>query len=156
MPAFDAFQFAGECARGERVAQTDLQSLGIGRLDHEVDGAGAYGRHNIVDPAMGGLHDHRDIEAGVVHARQHAEFVEVGHHQVEHHAVDFGALRPGDELDRGIAALGAERPVAEALHHRFQQPALHRVVVDDEHAFGHLRPPDIGGVPIWRNLALWP
>ncbi len=142
MPALDALQFAGERTRGQRIAQRDLQPLGAGRLDHEIGGARAHGRDYIVDAAMRSLYDHRDVEACLAHARQHAEPVEIGHHQVEHHAVDTRSVRAGEQAQRGIAALGGERPVAKALHHRFQKPALDGIVVDDEHAFGHDRPPD--------------
>ena len=84
---------------------------------------------------MGGLHDDRDVEAGLAHARQHAEPVEVGHHQVEHHAVD--GLRPAEHPHGRVAAFGGEGLVAEALDHVFEQPALDRVVVDDKHGCGH-------------------
>ena len=58
--ALDQLEFALERARRERVAQRDLQPLGADRLDHEIDGAGAHRGDDIVDAAMGGLHDHRD------------------------------------------------------------------------------------------------
>ena len=70
-----------------------LQALGAGRLDHEIGGARAHRRHDIIDAAMGGLHDHRRVEAAFAHARQDAEAVEIGHHQVEHHAIDLGGVR---------------------------------------------------------------
>ena len=44
--------------------------------------------------------------------------------------------------------------IAEALHHGFEQPALHRVVVDDEHGFGHHRTPNSAVVPIWCNVGV--
>ena len=161
--ALDALQFAGEPLRGERVAQRYLQAFWRRRLDHEVGGARAHRRHHIVDAAMGGLHDHRDIEAGLAHARQHAEPVEVRHHQVEHHAIDARRLRTGEQADRGVAAVGGERQVAEALDHRLQQAALDRVVVDDEDGFGHqvLQTTDklcrFGAMsPVWLNELLNP
>ena len=49
---------------------------------------------DIVDAAMRGLHDHRDGEPGLAHAREHAEAVEIGHHEIEDDGVD-GARRPG-------------------------------------------------------------
>jgi hypothetical protein len=52
---------------------------------------------------MGGLQDDRNVEAGFAHARQHAEAVEIGHHQVEHHAVDV--LRAAEQCHGRIAAL---------------------------------------------------
>ena len=113
--ALEPLQFAGQRLAGERVAQRDLQPLGACRLDHEIGGAGAHRRHHIVDAAMGGLHDDGNVEAGLAHARQHAEAVEIGHHQVEHHAVDARASRPVSSLTRRVAALGDDGLVAEAL-----------------------------------------
>ena len=84
---------------------------------------------------MGGLHDDGNVEAGLAHARQHAEAVEVGHHQVEHHAVD--ALRPGEQGDGRVAALGDHGLIAEAADHGLEQPALDRIVIDDEHDLRH-------------------
>ena len=89
---------------------------------------------------MGGLHDYRDVEAGFAHPRQHAEPIEIGHDQVEHDAIDALGLVAGEQGGGGIAALRQQRPVAEAGHHGFQQPALHRIVVDDENGFGHGTP----------------
>ena len=84
---------------------------------------------------MGGLHDDGNIEAGLAHARQHAEAVEVGHHQVEHHAID--TLRPAEQGESRVAAFGDQGLIAEALDHGFEQPALDWIVVDDKHCFGH-------------------
>ena len=47
-----------------------------------------------VDAAMRGLHDHRNAEPDVAHAREHAVAVEIGHHQIEDDAVDARAVRP--------------------------------------------------------------
>ena len=125
---------------------------GLGRLDHEVGGARAHDRHHIVDAAMGGLHDDGNVEAGLAHARQHAEAVEVGHHQVEHHAID--ALCPAKQGQSRIAALGEEGLIAEALDHGFEQPALDGIVVDDEHVYGHWTSQRTAAVPIWCNVAV--
>ncbi len=86
---------------------------------------------------MGGLHDDGNVEACLAHARQHAQAVEVGHHHVEHHAIDARRRRPGEQLDGRIAALGQHGLVAEALDHGFEQPALDRIVVDDQHDLRH-------------------
>ena len=92
--ALDAGELALERARRERVAQRHLQPLGADRLDDEIDRAGAHRRDHVVDAAVRGLHDHRNGEAGVAHLGQHAEAVEVGHHEIEHDAVDGAASRP--------------------------------------------------------------
>src|SRR5208283_5489951 len=137
---------------GKRVAQRHLQPFRTGRLDHEVGGARAHHRHHIVDAAMGGLHDHGNIEAGLAHARQYAEAIEVGHHQVEHHAVD--GLRPAEHPQGRVATLGDEGLVAEALDHGLEQPALDRVVVDNKHGYRHWTSRRSATVPIWCNVAV--
>jgi hypothetical protein len=127
----EPLQFTGKPPGGQRIAQRHLQPFRARRLDHEVGGARPHHRHHIVDAAMGGLHDDGNIHARFAHARQHAEAVEVGHHQVEHHAVD--ALRPAEQSESRVAAFGDQGLIAEALDHGFEQAALNRVVVDDEH-----------------------
>ena len=91
--ALDARELALERARGERVAQRHLQPLGADRLDHEIGRARAHRGDHVVDAAVGGLHDHRHGEAGLAHPREHAEPVEIGHHQIEHDRVDARAVR---------------------------------------------------------------
>ncbi len=100
---------------------------------------------------MGGLHDDGNIHARFAHARQHAEAVEVGHHQVEHHAVD--ALRPAEQGQGRVAALGDQGLISEAPDHGLEQAALDRIVVDDEHGFGHGTSQRSAAVPIWCNVA---
>ncbi len=86
-------QFAFERAGVERVAQADMQPLGADRLDHEIDRAGAHRRDHIVDAAMRGLHDHRHVDRRLAHFGEHAEPVEIRHHQIEDHAIDPRAVR---------------------------------------------------------------
>ena len=127
-----------ERAGVERVAQRHLQPLGADRLDHEIVRAGAHRRDHIVDAAMGGLHDHRDGEAGFAHSREHAEAVEIGHHQVEHDARrSLCASAAVSNAAAGIAAVGDERLVAELPHHVFDQAALHRVVIGNQNGRSH-------------------
>ncbi len=64
--------------------------------------------------------------------RQDAETVEVRHHQVEDHAVDRGAVRPGEQRCAGVAAFGDHDLIAEFLQHALEEPALHRIVIDNE------------------------
>jgi len=71
----DALQLALQGLRVERVAQGDLQPLHANRLDHEILSAGAHRGNDIVDAAMGGLHDHGDREASLAHLREHAHTV---------------------------------------------------------------------------------
>ena len=154
--ALDAVELAFERARRERVAQRHLQPLGADRLDHEIGRARAHGADHVVDAAMRGLHDHRDGEPGLAHLGEHAEPVEIGHHEVEHDRVDARAVRAGEQRDRGVAALGDDGLVAGARDHVFQEPALHRVVVDDQNTLGHARTPADGYlaiVPNWGTVA---
>ena len=44
---------------------------------------------------------------------------------------------PVEQRGRGIAALGDDRLVAGARDHVLEEPALHRIVVDDEDTLGH-------------------
>ena len=39
-----------------------------------------------------------------------------------------------------VAAFGHDRLVAELAHHVLDQPALHRIVVDDENTLWHFNP----------------
>ena len=73
----------------------------------------------------------------VAHARQHAEAVEIGHHEVEHDRVDARAVGAGEQRRRRVAALGDHRLVACAGDHALQEPPLHRIVVDDENPLRH-------------------
>ena len=134
--AFEPLQFARERSRREHIAQRDFQPFGACRLHHEVGRARAHGRHDIVDAAMGGLHDHRNIEAGLAHEGQNAEPIEIGHDQVEDHGIDR-RVGSGEELDRRIAAVRDDRLVAVALNRGFEQATLDRIVIDDEHNFRH-------------------
>ena len=104
---------------------------------------------------MGGLHDDGDVQSSVAHARQHAKAVEIGHHQIEHDAVDACGVWSGEQLDGGIAAFGDDRLIAETLDHGFEQATLNRIVVDDKHDFRH-ETPSRTTVPNWCNVASLP
>ena len=51
------------------------------------------------------------------------------------------SIRPpsgaGKQRQRRIAVVERDRLVAEFLQHALKQPALHRIVIDDEHAAAH-------------------
>src|SRR5262249_58379631 len=117
-----------------------FQALGACRLDHKVGGARAHRRHDVVDAAMRGLHDYRDVQIGLAHPRHDTASIEVRHHQVEDHAVDTRCLRTKEEIDGGIAAVRGDHLVAEALDHAFKEAALNRIVIDDQHDLGHKTP----------------
>ena len=151
VPALEPLQFARKRARGQRVAQRDFQAFRACRLDHEIGRARAHGGHHIVDSAMGGLHDHRNCEAGLAHEGQNAEPVEVGHHQVEDDGI-YGRVGSGEELDRRIAAVRDDCLVAEALDRGFEEATLDRIVINDEHNFRH-EPDPRTTVPNWCTVA---
>ena len=141
-------QFAFERAGVERVAQADMQPLGADRLDHEIDGAGAHRRNHIVDAAMRGLHDHRHVDRRLAHFRQHAHAVEIGHHQIEDHAIDPRAVGSGEQSKRRVAGIAHDRLVFELVQRGFKEPALHRIVVDNKN--GHECPGGRNGRTLCR------
>ncbi len=155
--ALDAGKLALQRVGGERIAQRHLQPLRSNRLDDEIGGAGAHRRDHVIDAAMSGLHDDRDGEPGLAHARQHAEPVEVGHHQVENDSVDADGFRAGQDPCGIVAAIGDDRLVAEPAHHIVEETALHGIVIDDEDTLGHDSPQPatvyrIGALsPTWLN-----
>ena len=100
---------------------------------------------------MGGLHDHRNAEPHVAHAREHAVAVEIGHHEIEDDRVDAASIGSAQHRDRRIAAFGDHHVVAEAARHRLEQAALHGIVVDDEDELGH--GDSTATVPNWRTMA---
>ena len=135
------------------LRSADMQPLGADRLDHEIDGAGAHRRDHIVDAAMGGLHDHRHADRGLAHFGEHAESVEIGHHQIEDDAIDVCAVGSGEKFERRFAGVARQRAIVEFLQRRFEKPALHRIVVDNKN--GHwlrLRP---GVTMLSRFGSLW-
>ena len=77
----------------ERIGDRGLQPLGRGRLDDEIEGAGAHGRNHGLDAAVRGLDDDRNGDAALAHRLQHADAVEVGHRQVEDDHADVAPRR---------------------------------------------------------------
>ena len=112
-----------------RSAPTGLTTKSVGARAHRGD--------HVVDAAMGGLHDHRDGDAGLAHLGEHAQSVEVGHDEIEDDRVDARAVGAGERGDPGVAALGHDRLVAGLAHHVVEEPALHGIVVDDQNTLTH-------------------
>ena len=111
-----------------------MQALRPDRLDDEVDGAGAHGRDDVVDAAVRRLHDHRHADPRLTQSGQYAEAVKVWHDQIEDHAIDPGTVGGAQQRQCGVAVVARHRLVAEFLQHAFEQPALHRIIVDDENS----------------------
>ena len=151
--ALDALDLAFQRLGRERIAQRHRESFRAHGLDHEIDRARAHRGDHIVDAAVGGLHDHRHGEARFADARQHAQAVEIGHHEIEHDRVDAAAVGPGEECRRGIAAFGDHRLVARARDHAFEESPLHRIVVDDQNPLTHDATSNDKLVPNWGTLA---
>src|SRR6478609_7398371 len=135
--ALDASEFALQGAGGERVVQRYLQPLHTDRLDHEIGGTGTHRGHDIVDAAMSSLDDDRNGEPRLAHLAEHAEPVEIGHHQVEHDRVDARTLGAGENSDGGIAAFSDDRLKAGARDHVLQETPLHWVIIDDQNTLAH-------------------
>ena len=108
----------------------------VDRLDDEVEGAGPHGADHRVDRAARGLDDHRQGFAALGQAFEHRHAVEVGHDQVENHQLEVAA-RGGQHGKTGLAAVGGDRLVTEALDGLLKEAALNRIVVDDQDASGH-------------------
>ena len=86
---------------------------------------------------MSGRDDDWNAAPCRAHAREHAEAVEIRHHQIEDHAVDARTVACEQHPDRRLAAFRRHSLVAEAGDQVLDQPALHGIIVDDEDSFGH-------------------
>ena len=85
---------------------------------------------------------------------KHTEPVEVRHHQIENHAIDPRAVGAAEQGQRRIAIVEHHRLVAGLLQHGLEQPALHRIVIDNED--GHLLVPSrLRCSTLCRFGALW-
>ena len=69
---------------------------------------------------MSGLYDDGNIQTGLAHPCEHAQAVEIWHHQIEHYAVDAWSLRPDQQRNCGVATFGNHRLIAETLNHGFE------------------------------------
>ena len=123
----------------ERAVDRHLEALGRGRLDDEVDGAGAHGRDGGVDRAVRGLHD--DGRGAGLRRRarlKHLHAVDAGHDEVEQDEGDGAAIGALEDLQGLLAALGGLGLVAETLDRFFEDAALGWIVIDDQDELGHV------------------
>ncbi len=81
--------------------------------------------------------------------------VHARHDEVEDHDANVAAARPFERGERGLAAVGDDRLVAEAVDGRLQQAPLHGIIVDDEDRAGHRNPEYLPrrGFAVWINVA---
>ena len=102
------------------------------RLGQVVVGAELDAAHDAVGLLDGGDHDHRQVAQGGVRADalEHLVAVELGHEHVEQDDVERRAAV--QQLPARAAVVGGRDRVAEALEVAGQQPAVDRVVVDDQ------------------------
>ena len=91
-----------------RVLDRDLQPLGPDRLDDEVDRAGPHRRDDGLDGAVRGLHDDRRLDRHSRSLREHADAVEVGHHEVEDDDVDARRRPASRRSDSAASPLSAK------------------------------------------------
>ena len=149
--ALEPVHFAGQRAERERVAQMETCSRsGLAGLTTKSVGAGAHRRHRVVDAAMRGLHDDRDVEAGLAHARQARRARRDRASPGRAPGSRSRRLAPRSAGRARHRRLPPPRLVAETADHGFDQPALHRIVVDDKHTsdINDWRPP----ANLWPNL----
>ena len=137
--ALHARDLAFQRAELERVLDGDLQALGRGRLDDEIDRAGAHGADHRVDAAMGGLHDDGKLAVHLAQLGENPHAVEIGHDEVEDDQRDRVAVGAGKQGDGSFAAFERDGRVAHALNRCGQQAALDGIVVDDEDGGRHER-----------------
>ena len=79
-------QFA--CERARPRARSRARPAGASAptgLHHEIGRPGAHRGDDVVDAAVGGLHDHRERRSALAHSRQDGEAVEIGHDKIENH-----------------------------------------------------------------------
>ena len=140
----DALKFAFQRAGIERIAQGHLQAFDADRLHHEIVRPGPHCGHHIVDTAVGGLYDHRQIEADIANLGQHTHAVEAGHDEIEHQRID--GLRIGiDQMgEGGIAAVHCHGVVTAALHHVLDEATLYGIVVGNQDSRNHGIPRNSG------------
>ena len=136
-PPVHAPDLVFERVEPQRVLDRHRQPLRADRLDHEVDGTGPHGADHRIDRAVRGLHDGRDRDLAFAKLRQHLHAVDLGHHQIENQQVDGLGVGRGEPAQGLGAALDDVRLVTEPPHHRLEQTALHRIVVDYEDSGRH-------------------
>ena len=122
----------------ERVGDCRAQPVGRGRLDDEIEGAGAHRRDHCLDAALRGLHDHRHRDAALTHRVENAEAVDAWHGEIEDNRCNVATARAVKRLQRRFAAVGNDRLMAEFRDCALEQPALHGIVVDNEYRGSHV------------------
>ena len=93
---------------------------------------GAHGRDHRLDRAVRRLHDGRNGALLLAHPLQYRHAVEIGHHEIENDEIDLRRTR-FEPLQRGRAAVDRFALIAKAANERFQNAALHWIVIDNQH-----------------------
>src|SRR5581483_3518754 len=116
----------------ERAVDRHLEPLGRGRLDHEIDGAGAHGVDGGIDGAVCGLHDDGGRAGLGSHALEHLHAVDSRHDVVEQHERHRTTVGTFEDLESLLAASGGAGLEAETLDGFFEYATLGRIVIDDQ------------------------
>ena len=133
-----ASDLGGQALHLHGVAHADQQAFRAHRFDEEVLGPGLHGLDHHVDAAVGRQDDDRLIDPGATQFGQAFQPRHLGHHHVQQDQVGPAAARhPVDGL---AAAGGMDHGVAVPLQHGLDQPALGRIVVNDQDGLGHENP----------------
>ncbi|MCY1222594.1 hypothetical protein D9M72_346920 [compost metagenome] len=125
------FDLAVAARHLQRIADRDRQPLRRDGLHQEVEGTRLHRVNHGFDAALAGLYDDRHIDAALGQRFKEAVPVHFRHQQVEQNDIDHAALAL-QELQTAAAIVGEMRYMAETLDHVRQQPALHRIVINDQ------------------------
>ena len=93
---------------------------------------------------MGGLDDHRQIEAQIPNFRQHAHTIEARHDEIQHQRIDGLCVRINQMGQSSITAVDRHGNVAAALHHILDEAALYGVVIGNQNGRNHGIPRNSG------------
>ncbi len=120
----------------DRLGDGGLQAFGRDRLDHEVEGTGAHGGDDGIDPGLRRLHDDGGADATLPHGPEHRQPIRFRHDEVEHD--DREILRcAGETLQRRLAAVRADDLAPRPRNRCFEQPALDGIIIDDQDTTRH-------------------
>lgn len=87
--------------------------------------------HHGLDAALSGLDDDRRVDAALGQRFEEAVAVHFRHQEIEKDDIDHAALAL-QQFQTAAAVIGEMRHMTETLDHVRQQPALHRIVINDQ------------------------
>ena len=110
-PTAERFRFDGPHLEG--IVEQRPQPIGRHGLDGKVEGACAHCRNRYLDAALGGQNDDGRLHALSPHRLEDLDPAHAGHDQIEDHGGDIAVTLPGKPVERSLAAIGRDRPVAQ-------------------------------------------